>query len=173
MTPSDRVARLRADAAAELVLAKRRRSFRRPVLLVLAVVYGALLAVVLFWPVHVDGEGGFLRFDAALLFLARLGVPQWARYLLVESASNVVLFLPLGALWAAWAPERRVFRIVTATAIGAAVSLSAEVVQQRLLPDRTFDLRDVVANTVGAAIGAIAVVVIVTLRRRNGQPARG
>lgn len=166
MTPSDRVARLRADAAADLVVARRRGRYRRPVLVMLAVVYATLLAVVLFWPVHVDGEGGFLRFDAVIGFLARLGLPQWSRYLLVESASNVVLFLPLGALWAAWAPERRVLRVVTATAIGAAVSLCAEIVQQQLLPDRTFDLRDVAANALGAALGAI-IVVVVTLRARD------
>jgi glycopeptide antibiotics resistance protein len=167
MTPSDRVARLRADAAADLVVASRHTRPRRGWLVVLTVVYAAVLAGVLFWPVHVDGEGGLLRFDVALEFLARLGVPQWARYLLVETASNVVLFVPLGALWAAWAPERRVRRVLTATGLGGAVSLCAETVQQVLLPDRTFDLRDVAANTLGAALGAIAVVAIAAANPRS------
>jgi hypothetical protein len=166
MSPSDRVARLRADAAAELVRAGRREGRRRTWLVVAAVVYAAFLAVVLFWPVHVDGEGGFLRADPALDILARLRVPQWARYLLVESASNVVLFVPLGALWAAWAPERRIRRVLTASALAAVISLCAETVQRMMLPDRTFDLRDVAANTVGAALGAIAVVTIAAVSRR-------
>ena len=167
MSPSDRVARLRADAAADRLRAERRAGRWRPWLIVAAMVYAAFLAVVLFWPVHVDGPGGFVRPDMMLDLLARLRFPQWARYLLVESASNVVLFVPLGALWAAWAPERRVGRVLTATALGAAVSLGAETVQQLLLPDRTFDLRDVVANTLGAALGAITVVVIAAASRRD------
>jgi VanZ family protein len=172
MTPSDRVARLRADAAADALLAARRRPTRtrhRWWLVLLAAVYGALLAIVLFWPVHIDGEGGFIQPDAALAFLARLRVPVGVRYLLVESGANALLFLPLGALWAAWAAVPRYRRIATAAALGAAISLAAETVQQLVLPDRTFDLRDVLANTVGAALGAFIVVSVRVAAARGRQ----
>ena len=177
MTPSDRVARLRADAAADALLAARRGPHRhrhRWWLVLLAAVYGAVLAVVLFWPVHIDGEGGFIQPDAALALLARLRVPVGVRYLLVESGANALLFVPLGALWAGWAAEPRYRRIATAAALGATISLTAETVQQLLLPDRTFDVRDMVANTFGAALGALLVVAIraAAARGRDRPPSR-
>src|SRR5215207_5818422 len=174
MTPSDRVARLRADAAADAFLAARRpprQARHRWWLVLLAAVYGGVLAVVLLWPVHIDGEGGFIQPDATLAFLARLRVPVGVRYLIFESGANALLFLPLGALWAGWAAVPRYRRIATAAGLGAAVSLVAETLQQLVLPDRTFDLRDIVANTLGAALGALMVVAVrVAAARRRERP---
>ena len=46
-----------------------------------------------------------------------------------------------------------------------ALSVVAELVQWLVLPNRTGDLRDVVANTLGAAIG-IGVVALIRARRQ-------
>ena len=54
------------------------------------------LAVIALWPVPVDRAGGELLFKA-LRKLHRWGIPGWVDYGFVESASNVLLFVP-------WAP---------------------------------------------------------------------
>jgi hypothetical protein len=62
---------------------------------------------------------------------------------------NIVLYLPLGA--ALWWRSRRLARVV---AIGAVVSLSIELLQL-FIPGRHTALSDLVANTVGAALGGL------------------
>jgi len=132
-----------------------------------AVLYAAAVATVLFWPVHVDGVGGLFRFDPVLDLLGRFGIPAWASYSMLEFGSNAALFLPLGVLWAL-AVDRwpAVLRILTAGLLAAAISIGAELVQGAFIADRTMDPRDVVANSLGALIGAIAVVLVVRGVRR-------
>ena len=139
-----------------------------------AVLYFAALAVVLLWPVHVDGRGGLFRFEPVLHVLAWFGIPAWAGYPFVEFAANAVLFLPLGVL-SALVLDRRpaVVRIVTAGSLGAAISVAAELTQGLLMMNRTMDPRDVVANGIGAAVGAtVAVLVAHAVRRRGSRAVR-
>ncbi|GAA1055498.1 hypothetical protein GCM10017608_29220 [Agromyces luteolus] len=133
-------------------------AWRRLVLVIVGIAYGIGLWTVLFWPVHVDGEGGLIRVDGIIDLLARMGMPAGIRYPLVQSGLNAVLFLPFGALWAAWFRRQRLHLVISATVLASAASLAAEIAQARYLPERTFDLRDVVANGVGAGIGALIVV---------------
>ena len=118
------------------------------------VLYSILLGVVLFWPVHVDGPGGLIDPGGLLGLLGSWGFPPSVRYPLVQSAGNTLMFLPLGALWIAWVRRPRWRSVLTAMVIALVVSLAAEIVQARYLPDRTFDPRDMVANTIGAGMGA-------------------
>jgi VanZ family protein len=134
-------------------------------LIAAAAVYASALVIVLLWPTHVDGEGGFMRFEPILDVLSALGIPAWASYPWVEFAANVALFVPLGILWVAAARAPRFRRIATATALAAAISIGAEALQQLVVPDRTTDPRDVIANVSGAALGALAVV---SVARRIG-----
>ncbi|RZS68062.1 VanZ like protein [Agromyces ramosus] len=138
-----------------------------------AVAYAAALAIVLLWPVHVDGEGGLFRFDPILNLLARFGIPIWASYPIVEFVGNAALFLPLGVLWAL-ATDRwpAVLRILSAGVLATLISAGAETVQGRLLSDRTMDPRDILANAVGAAVGAFATVLAVRAARRRGESDR-
>ena len=138
-----------------------------------AVAYATALAIVLLWPVHVDGEGGLFRFDPILNLLARFGIPIWASYPIVEFVGNAALFLPLGVLWAL-ATDRwpAILRILTAGVLATLISAGAETVQGRLLADRTMDPRDILANAVGAAIGATATVLAVRAVRRRDEPDR-
>ena len=132
-----------------------------------AVLYAAAVATVLFWPVHVDGDGGLFRFDPVLRLLGRFGIPAWASYSMLEFVSNAALFLPLGVLWSL-AVDRwpAVIRILTAGLLAAAISIGAELVQGAFIADRTMDPRDVVANSLGALIGAIAATLMVRVVRR-------
>jgi VanZ family protein len=137
-----------------------------------SVLYFAALAVVLLWPVHVDGRGGLFRFEPMLHMLAWFGIPAWAGYPFVEFAANSALFLPLGVLLALVLDRRpSALRIVTAGVLGAATSVAAELAQGLLMVNRTMDPRDVLANGVGAAIGAIATVLVAHAVRRRGSRA--
>ncbi|ANJ26278.1 VanZ family protein [Agromyces aureus] len=143
---------------------------RRIALAVAATAYAAALAVVLFWPAHIDGDGGFIRFDPLLRALAAFGIPAWASYAFVEFAFNAVLFVPLGMLLAAASQRSAVRRIAVAVVAGLVVSCLAELVQHVFLPGRTTDLRDVLANTLGAGLGAAVVVVAdYVVRRRRAS----
>lgn len=143
------------------------QAFRRR-RIVLALAYAAGLAIVLFWPVHIDGAGGFVRFGPLLDAIALLGIPQWASYPFVEFAFNMALFVPLGLLLAVGSPRSGLRRIATATGLGLVVSCLAEFAQYLFLPDRTTDVRDVLANALGAGVGAgIVVAVDYGVRRRR------
>ena len=138
-----------------------------------ATAYIAGLSVVLLWPVHVDGDGGLIRFDALLGWLGSIGVSSAVRYPLVESVANAVLFLPLGLL-VALAAERwhPVLRVITAGLLAFGFSVAAETAQGMFLPDRTVDPRDVAANTAGAVIGALVPIVVALVRRSRVERAR-
>ncbi|WP_353828639.1 VanZ family protein [Agromyces sp. SYSU T0242] len=149
---------------------RRALAWRRVILVIVGIAYGIGLGIVLFWPVHVDGEGGLIRVDGVIDLLGRLGVPAGVRYPLVQNSLNAALFLPFGLLWAAWFRRPRAHLAISAALLAGAASLAAEIIQYRYLPDRTFDLRDVVANAAGAALGALAYAIaaqVVRQRRRR------
>lgn len=89
------------------------------------------------------------------LRLAALGAPGFVTTSVVEFATNVLLFVPLGLLgwflrptwtWLAW------------TGIGFAASAVIELSQWLFLSARSATLVDVAANTLGALIGSLAAV---------------
>ena len=93
--------------------------------------------------------------------------PAWARPEHYGYLLNILLFVPMGAL--AVVITRRPWWLVT---LAAALASSAIEIVQSLYLTRFGDPNDVVANTLGALIGAVAVSV---LRRpgwrRAGRPA--
>jgi glycopeptide antibiotics resistance protein len=132
------------------------------------ILLGSMLAACLivmmfiaFWPTPVDApvHGGLMAWLDAL---HRAGVPTWFGYAFVESAANVLLFVPLGALIALELPRR--FWWVAAVA-AAVLSIVIETVQQ-FIPDRFASVADVIANTAGGLIGALLVWAV----RRYGRP---
>jgi len=79
----------------------------------------------------------------------------------LEAPANVVLFIPLGFLL-----TLLVRKAWVGVLLAVALSVSAELVQA-LLPDRWASVRDVVANALGAVIGAALAWLFVVLRRRR------
>ncbi len=121
----------------------------------LLVVYGAMLALIAFWPTPVDrGATGLLRAISQ-------AVP-WLTYDLIETTANVALFVPFGALLALVLPLHRGLVVPLALA----TTLVIESGQALLLAQRTPSLRDIVANVLGAVIG----LAIVHLRERRRIP---
>ena len=75
----------------------------------------------------------------------------WLTFPVLEFVSNVVLFVPLGVLWVCWTGGRPWW---LAALVGLALSGAIETTQALALPDRYPDVRDLVANTLGAVLGA-------------------
>jgi len=86
-----------------------------------------------------------------------LGMLTWARASRADMFNNVLLYIPLGFALAL-VLERglgRVGAVVVATTLGAALSLTLELLQASIAP-RVPSLTDLSLNAVGAATGAIA-----------------
>ena len=114
----------------------------------LLVFYGAALAVIAFWPTPVDRDAtGLLREIARVVPLLTYDV--------VEFTANVALFMPLGVLLALALPRRRALVVPVALA----VTMIIELGQAAFLAERTASLRDIFANTLGAALGLLIVVI--------------
>jgi len=89
--------------------------------------------------------------------LARLvatwGVPVETAYAVFEFAANIALFVPLGVLLAVGWRRMPAWAIV---AVGCAASTIIELVQLAI-PSRYSTLSDVIANTLGTAVGLVIV----------------
>lgn len=134
------------------------------------IAYVVVLAGVALWPQPVDRPIAELL-HRALRWLHRRGVPGWFDYSVVESASNVLLFVPLGAL-VAWVIGRGYWWV--GAAAGLLTSCAIELAQFLFLPGRYPTLADVLANTLGALLGALLALPLMSRRRpvRNRAPAR-
>lgn len=123
-------------------------------------VHAGLIAAITLWPTPVDGPvRGPL--DGLLTWLHAAGVPTWVDVTVVEVAANVALFVPWGALVRLGWPGRAWW---WATGSAAAMSVAVELVQLLALPARYPSVVDVVANTVGGALGWLL------LRRSSRRP---
>lgn len=129
---------------------------RRPALLAASVLYFGALSAVVLTPAPVDRgtAGALLR--QLLEHLHNTGIPAWVDYSLVETAANVLLFVPLGLLVGTWLGSRWTWLAAVA---GCCLSMAVETSQALLLPGRVPTLQDVLANTLGAALGTVAVYV--------------
>lgn len=117
----------------------------------LSVAYGAGVVLIAFWGSPVDaGAGPWL--DRVIGAAHRLGAPGWFGYDTVESLSNVVFFVPLGLLVVLLAGARWWW---AGAAAGLVVSACIETGQALFLPARTASIEDVLANGLGAVLGAV------------------
>lgn len=130
-------------------LARRRRRAAQ-----LFALYIAVLALIVFWPSPVDPGASTGMLSDVLRSLHRRGMPGWINYTLVESVANVLLFVPFGLLAASWLTDRWIW---LAAVVGIAASCIIESVQAVLLPNRVASIYDVNANSLGAALGCVAV----------------
>lgn len=88
----------------------------------------------------------------------------WVTFDLVEFSANVVMFAPLGLLVVAWG-GRPWHGILIAVVLSSGIELA----QGAFLPTRVADVRDVIANTGGAALGVVAALAIVRARRLHSE----
>jgi hypothetical protein len=126
----------------------------RGLAIVLATGYLVALALLMFWPEHVDAGAGPLY--ATLLRIAPAAFPFG-----VDPTLNVVLLIPFGMILASMFPGRP-FVIL---GLAWVVPLLVEISQGVFLPGRTSSAVDVAANTVGGLIGAVGLSVARRLHR--------
>lgn len=134
-------------------------------------VASAAYAVVLWYltlrPVPYDPEVQGIV-DLVVAWFARYEATAWLTLERVEFLSNIGLFVPFGALAVLWGA-----RWWLAIVSGLAVSGVIELVQLTLLAERVPDVRDLVANTTGAAAGAALTILALRGMRAVRRRSRG
>nr|WP_274638002.1 VanZ family protein [Microbacterium bovistercoris] len=98
--------------------------------------------------------------DRLLQWFAQHSSTAWITFDRVEFASNVVMFVPLGVLAVLWFGVRGWW---TAPVVGLLVSGAIESAQALLLSSRVPDVRDIVANTAGATLGMLFMLLLAFL----------
>jgi VanZ family protein len=118
-------------------------------------VYAVVLALIAFWPTHVDeGMGPFLQAVTAAVPI--LTYPR------IEFGANILLFVPLGVLLMLILRQRYLIMPIALT-----VTVSIESIQSLMGPARTASVHDVLANTTGAAVGTLVVAATAAVARRQ------
>ena len=141
----------------------------RGILLTGLALYLIGLAFVGAWPTPVDRPlGGLLKdlIEAARSYPLTAGIT----YMHVEGAANVLLFVPLGLMVALLLPVRRWW---LAGVAGALISGAIETVQYLASGQRQASLGDVVNNTLGAVLGAVAIRAVRTRPAQVAAPDPG
>jgi glycopeptide antibiotics resistance protein len=122
--------------------------------------YLVVLARLTLVPDDAAGTGGILRVWAEAL--ATTPLTRWITFDLLEFTANVALFVPAGLLGTLWLGRRWWL----AVPLGLAISVAIETTQALALPGRVADVRDLVSNTAGTALGALALAAMRRIRRR-------
>lgn len=108
------------------------------------------LNAIAFWPTPVD-RGVHGSISTLVLWLHAHGIPAWLDYPSIEFTANIALFIPVGLLVVVLAGARRWW---LGPVGGALVSTVIELAQHFFLPERFATVNDVVANSLGALLGA-------------------
>lgn len=142
---------------------------RRAVLLLLSLVYLAFVAWMTLRP-SVYGPGASDLLYRALRLFSRHEETDWITFARVEAAANVAMFVPMGMFPALLLPRRFWW---TGIVVGFAASCAIEWYQGAMLSATRFsDPQDIVMNTLGAAIGAAFVGMVLPRRRRRRPRSR-
>ncbi|GAA4629096.1 VanZ family protein [Cellulomonas oligotrophica] len=136
---------------------------------VLLVIYLAAVAAVTLGPAPADA-GTLSRVERLVAWLTAHGLP--VTYLGVEAVANVVMFVPFGVLVSLALPARARGGDRVVVPLALVTSAAIETVQ-RWLPTRVPTVQDVVLNTVGAALGLLALRVVLAVRRRRAGDGAG
>ncbi|MFN3949963.1 VanZ family protein [Microbacterium sp.] len=137
---------------------------RRAMLVAVSCVYALGVWWMTLRPSIYDAEvGGIL--GRVLAALRAWPATAWITFDVVESAANVAMFVPLGALAIAW--RRPWWHGIL---IGVGVSAAIETIQSLFLPTRVADVGDVVANAAGTALG-VGLALLLSRRIRRSQEA--
>ena len=131
----------------------------RTVSRVLLAVYLVGLVRVTLWP-RLGPDDTFDLVRTVLAWLNAHGFPL--SFSVTEFLANIALFVPFGILVGLLSR----LRPWTVVGLGLATSAVIELAQLLFLPDRVSDVRDLVANTLGTAVG-VAVLLAVRARRRE------
>ncbi|MFE4950240.1 VanZ family protein [Leifsonia sp. NPDC056665] len=133
----------------------------RRVLLAVTAAYLLVVAWITLNPAPADPHRNPLL-EGLLATFASTPLLTWIDYDVVEFTANVLLFVPVGLLFAVLLGRGRWW---LAFALGVAMTLTIEFVQL-FLPARVSDARDLLANTLGTLIG-IGIAAVIAGGRRS------
>ncbi|MDJ0313993.1 VanZ family protein [Arthrobacter sp. H35-D1] len=116
--------------------------------LCLMAAYLVALVLIVFWPTPVDrpAAGSLNHFIA---WIHRRSVPTFIGYGKIEFSANIAMFIPMGIIASAWTKQAWAGLLV-----GFMASVCIELAQALFLAERFASGLDVLANTLGAGIGA-------------------
>ncbi|WP_186377012.1 VanZ family protein [Curtobacterium pusillum] len=132
----------------------------------LAAAYGIAVVLIGFWGSPVDASAA-PWLDRVIAAAQRIGAPATFDYATIESLANVVFFVPLGLLVVLFAGARWWW---AGAGAGVVVSACIETGQALFLPERTASVADVLANGVGATLGALVGVLVLRATERRRRP---
>lgn len=130
--------------------------FRMRVVAVLLVAYLGFVCLVTLTPTPVDSPYQ-VYIAKALAKLHAHGLPVWFGYNHVEFSANVAMFVPIGFLAALLLPRKAWWVLIF---LGSFISGAIELAQQAFLPARFAEPRDVLANSLGALVGAVIAIAL-------------
>jgi glycopeptide antibiotics resistance protein len=130
---------------------------RHPILSALTLVYLGVVGWITLGPQPLDANGSaiLLRIVAEL---QQHDLTGWVTYSRIEFLANVAMFVPIGVFFLLLMGRKWWIPAIFA---GIGVTMAIEFVQL-YLPGRVSDPRDLVSNTVGAAVGVIAALIVTT-----------
>ncbi|MFP1601419.1 VanZ family protein [Microbacterium sp. 2216-1] len=118
---------------------------------VMLVPYGVALALIVWLPATAASKVTGIVYRLAQFVSSRLDVSMTTTYTLFEFLANIALFMPLGLLLVAAFPRNSAWVVLL---LGYATSATIELVQT-MMPSRYPTLSDLIANTLGTAIGCL------------------
>ncbi len=98
--------------------------------------------------------------DRLLAWFAERESTAWITFDRIEFGANVAMFVPLGIFAVLWFGVRGWW---TAPVLGLLASGAIELIQATFLDTRVADARDLVANTLGAVIGMLLMLLLAFL----------
>ena len=127
-------------------------------------VLAILIGLIVFWPDPGDVAGSS-GLTAWLDQLHDAGSLTWVTISRLEFTANIIMFLPVGATAWWWTAS-----VANSTLIGFCATAFIEIMQSFAVPGRFSDIRDIIANTLGAIIGAAGCALVhYLLARRSSQ----
>jgi glycopeptide antibiotics resistance protein len=134
---------------------------RHPLLTVVTLAYLGLVGFVTLAPIPDQGRDSIIWrivgvFDG-------FAATRWLDYWTVEFLANVAMFVPLGLFLVLLLGRGRWWLAIL---LGVGLTVVIELVQQSL-PTRVSDLRDIVANSMGATIGVLLALVVTAAKARR------
>ncbi|MBP1242230.1 VanZ family protein [Frigoribacterium sp. PvP120] len=142
---------------------------RRAVLLLATLAYLAGVAWMTLRPT-VYGDGTSELLWRVLDLAARHEETDWITFARVEAAANVAMFVPMGMFPALLLPKRAWW---VGVVVGLVATVAIESYQATVLSATRFaDPQDLVMNTLGAAIGAAFVGLVLPRSRRSRRRGR-
>ncbi|CAN5252782.1 hypothetical protein BH09ACT1_BH09ACT1_28300 [soil metagenome] len=142
---------------------------RHPILSAATFAYLGLVAWITLGPQPVDTGNDYWLVRVLRLF-ADHRTTSWITYARVEFGANIAMFVPVGVFFLLLFGRRAWFVAMFA---GFVLTCAIETAQL-FLPTRVTDIRDIISNTLGAAIGVLLALIITAgkareIRRRERQ----